>query len=187
VKSSCIGLLVFLLWSALPASSMAQADSVVAGPIPPGTRVRVSAPMVFRGVVAGRVSHTVTDTLFLAPRKGGLLAVPLSAITRTEVSQGVRHWEGALRGAGIGALAGGGLFGFMVFAGETNCDYCLPGRDLQAAAVGAVIGAVLFTPVGALIGAIRGYERWGAAETRSGIGYVPHESGPGIRVTARVP
>lgn len=187
MKIPRITLLALLLWSALPATSAAQADGAAAGPIPPGTRVRVSAPTVFRGAVAGRVSHTVADTLFLAPRRSGLVAVPVSAITRTEVSRGVDHWEGALRGAGIGALAGGGLFGFLVFAGDTNCDYCLPGRDLQAAAVGAVIGAVLFTPLGAVIGAIRGYEHWGPAEPRFGIGYVPHASGPGIRVTARVP
>lgn len=187
MRFSRVTLLALLLWSALPAPSAAQADTAAAGPIPAGTRVRVTAPTVFRGAFAGRVSHTVADTLYLAPRRSGLVAVPISAITRTEVSQGVDHWEGALRGAGIGALAGGGLFGFMVFAGDPNCDYCLRGRDLQAAAAGAVIGAVLFTPVGALIGAIRGYEHWGPAETRFGMSWVPHASGPGIRVTARVP
>lgn len=187
MKSSCIGLLVFLLCCALPVSSAAQADSAAAEPIPHGTRVRVTAPGAFRGAVTGRVSHTAADTLFLTRRRRGLVAVPVSAITRTEISRGVNRWEGLLRGAGIGALAGGVVGGVLIFGGDTDCEYCLPGRDPGAAAVGALIGAVMFTPVGAVVGLIKGREHWGPAEPRFGVSYLPHAPGLGIRVTVRVP
>jgi hypothetical protein len=92
-----------------------------------------------------------------------------------------------LRGAGIGALGGGVVGGLLIFGSDPDCEYCLPGRDPGAAAVGAVIGAVLFTPVGAVAGAIRGYERWGPAEPRFGIAYLPHSPGLAIGATVRVP
>ncbi|MET0398528.1 MAG: hypothetical protein ABW277_17170 [Longimicrobiaceae bacterium] len=186
MNSTCTGLLALLLWSAFPAPLIAQTAPGEGRPIPPGTRVRVTAPTEFRGAVVGRVSHAGGDTLFLARGRKGPVAIPVSAITRTEVSRGVDHWQGVLRGAGTGAVTGAVLFGVLVFASDPNCDYCLRGRDPLAAAAGAVIGAILLTPAGAVVGGIIGTERWVPAESRFGVAWLPHASGLGIRATIRL-
>lgn len=187
MNSFRLGLLALLLWCSLPAPLSAQAAPGAAEPIPAGTRVRVFAPGAFRKGVAGEVSHVAADTLFLARRKSGFAAVPVAAITRTDVSRGRDHWKGAFKGAGIGALAGGGLLGVVVFAGDPNCDYCLPGRNLEAAAIGAAIGAVLVAPVGAFFGGIAGSEKWEPTSARFSLAPQPDAPGLAVRLTLRVP
>lgn len=152
-----------------------------------GSRVRVVAPSAFRGAVSGRISRIGADTLFLAPRRDSLVAVPIAAITGTELSLGVDRWRGALRGAGTAALGGGALLGLLVFAGDPDCDYCLPGRDPEAAAAGAIIGAALFAPVGALVGAIHGFERWKPITPDFSIGFSPHREALSVGVILRIP
>lgn len=180
-------LLALLLWCALPAPSSAQETPGAAQPFPAGTRVRVFAPDAFRKPVAGQVTLITADTLFLTGWRGGLVAVPVAAITRTDVSRGRDHWKGAFKGAGIGALAGGGLLGVMVFAGDPNCDYCLPGRNVEAAAIGAAIGAVLVAPVGAFFGGIAGSEKWEPASVRFSLAPRTDASGLAVRLTVRAP
>ena len=180
-------LLALLLWCALPAPSFAQETPGAAQPFPAGTRVRVFAPDAFRKPVAGQVSHVSGDTLFLVGHRNALAAVPTAAITRTDASRGRDHWKGAFKGAGISALAGGGLFAVIVFAGDPNCDYCLPGRDLEAAAIGAAIGGVLAAPVGAFFGGILGTEKWEPASVRFALAPRTDVSGVGIRLTIVAP
>ncbi len=180
-------LLLLLLWTALPTSSAAQEAAGVAAPIQAGTRVRVSAPTFLRGKVSGRVTHIAADTLFIAPNRRSLVAVPISAITGAEVSRSVDRWRGALEGAGFAGLTAGTLFGLMVFAGDPNCDYCLPGRNLEAAAAGAMIGAVLFAPVGAVIGAAVGSERWESVVPDFAVRYAPQRGALGVHMSIHVP
>jgi hypothetical protein len=179
--------LALLLGCALPAPSSAQETPGAAEPFPAGTRVRVFAPDAFRKPVAGQVTLITPDTLFLTGWRGGLVAVPIAAIARADLSRGRDHWKGAFKGAGISALAGGGLFGVIVFVGDPNCDYCLPGRNLEAAAIGAAIGATLAAPVGAFFGGILGTEKWEPTSARFSLAPRPEASGLDIRLTVRVP
>lgn len=182
-----LALLALLLGCALPPAASAQEAAGAPEPFPAGTRVRVFAPDAFRKPVAGQVSHATADTLFLAGRRGGLVAVPVEAITRTDVSGGRDHWKGAFRGAGIAALGGGCLLGVLVFAGDPSCDYCLPGRNLEAAAIGAAIGAVAAAPVGAFFGGILGTEKWEPTSVRFALAPPTDASGVGIRLTVGAP
>lgn len=179
--------LALLLGCALPAPSSAQEAAGAPEPFPIGTRVRVFAPDALRKPVAGQVSHVSGDTLFLVGHRNSLAAVPIAAITRTDVSRGRDHWKGAFKGAGLSALAGGGLFGVLVFVGDPNCDYCLPGRNLEAAAIGAAIGATLAAPVGAFFGGILGTEKWEPTSVRFALAPPTDASALAIRLTVRVP
>lgn len=187
MRIPCSALLGLLLWCALRAPSSAQETPGAAQPFPAGTRVRVFAPDAFRKPVAGQVSHVSGDTLFLLGHRNALAAVPVAAITRTDVSRGRDHWKGAFKGAGISALAGGGLFGVIVFAGDPNCDYCLPGRNVEAAAIGVAIGAVMAAPVGAFFGGILGTEKWEPTSVRFALAPLTAAPGVGVRLTVRVP
>lgn len=125
----------------------------------PDLRVRVMAPPYLQKPRVGRVDRVVADTLFLRTRDT-LHAVPLAAVASVQVNHGSRAMRGAGRGALIGALTGGMLFATMVWFSDPNCDYCLPGRDQDAARVGFAIGGVLGVAPGALVGAIVGIDRW---------------------------
>jgi hypothetical protein len=187
VRFPRVVLLLLLLGAVLPASSAAQEGAGTEDPIPAGTRVRVSAPTFSRGKISGRVTHVVADTLFIAPDPNSLVAVPISAITGAEVSRGIDRWRRALEGAGMAGLTAGTLFGLVVFAGDPNCDYCLPGRNPQAAAAGAVVGAVLFAPIGAIIGASVGSERWEPIAPNFAVRYLPHPAALGLGISIGVP
>lgn len=178
-------LILLLCLETLSVRLAAQQTTVDVMPV--GSRVRVVAPSAFRQAVAGRVSHIASDTLFLAPKRDRLVAVPVAAITSAEISRGVDRWRGAFQGAGTLGLAGGALFGLLVFAGDPNCDYCLPGRNLEAAAAGAVIGAVLFAPVGAVIGAVRGAERWEPITSDLSVRLHPYQRALNFSLTIRIP
>ena len=132
-----------------------------AGTIAPGTRLRVFAPTLGRQPLVGVLQSFGADELILAA--GGpprVVVVPRQAVTRVDRSGG-RHSRGrwTARGAGLGLLAGvaiglasgacaDDLTALFTFG---TCD-----RGLKA-----VLGGILGTPTGALIGfAMPPGERW---------------------------
>lgn len=111
-------------------------------PVAPGTRVRVVTLDLPQRSLAGELLSLDADSIHLR-RKHRPVAVPLSALTRLEVSRGPARKRGWIRGAGIGALAAIG--GAAVMFGPTgDWGYVLqPAWPVAGALTGSLIGAVL--------------------------------------------
>jgi hypothetical protein len=111
--------------------------------LPPGARIRVSAPVFHNGVEVPGARRPETGTLVSVDsvsltarmeRSGDLLTVPFDAVRRLDVSRGViPAREGRPRGLRKGALVGAGftagVYGLMYLfqtvvegATETECD-----------------------------------------------------------------
>lgn len=127
-----------------------------------GTRVRVETDT---RVVRGSIGWVSADTLFLESRGSIAAAVPLAAVRSYRVAVGDRRERGIIRGAALGAGVGALVFGISEIAWPSHCDYCPQGAG--AVILDAVIGAFLFTPVGAGLGAAIGWDRWGPEGVRS--------------------
>ena len=121
-----------------------------------GSRVRLDAP----GIVGDRMVATVisrsADTLTVASPNAAPIPVPMSRITRLEVSRGDSRTAGALHGMkwGIPIGAGFGLLGLALF---DDCDTC-GGSPNRGAIVPALVASGAF--YGAIIGAIVQHEQW---------------------------
>jgi hypothetical protein len=149
-------LLVMMLAVVARSGAVAQ----VGGPVQPGQRVRVQSTVAHTPVLIGAVEAVGTDTLVVRRADGAgagvATAMPLSSIARLQVSRG-RHskWlTGLALGAGVGAASG------AVIGAATHKDNDI----LFSTGDNAVLGAIVFTPVGALTGMVIGLlvktERW---------------------------
>ena len=138
-----------------PTAANAQARE--AG-IPAGARVRVSTPALSQRAVTGRYDGLEGDSLslMLAP-PGSLLRIPVSEVTRLELSDGRSRG----RGAAVGALIG---FGAGVAGGFLCLALCptAPGSGANLAPVGGLfLGLVVGVPVGGVLGGtVFAPERW---------------------------
>lgn len=178
MKHCFVNLLILLSLFSFSAPAAAQNAAREVAAIASDSRVRITAPQVSRRQITGTVTHSAADTVYIAPNRNSLVAVPFSAITAAEISRGNQRWLGALKGAGLGTLAGGAALGTLVWTGDPDCDYCLPGRNPKAAAAGALIGAVLAAPVGAIAGAVVGSERWEPLGRTLTLRIAPHSGAP---------
>ena len=140
-----IVLAVGLLAHAVTADLIAQQDLLVA----PGARVRVTAPTVAEGTVVGTVASAHSDTLVLEVNEDSLLAIPLTAVTSLEVSEGQSSSAGylAVLGGLVGIWAGALIASSNV---ESSGGFLAGGFERELAAVG---GAVAGLFVGAILGA----------------------------------
>jgi hypothetical protein len=80
------------------------------------------------------------------------VTIPTSAIQAIDISTGRTHRRSTIKGAIIGALGGGALFG------TTNLPEINPtfGDFIDGAAIGVVVGAV----AGGVVGYLLGGEKW---------------------------
>lgn len=123
-----------------------------------GDRVRVTAE-ARSGKLTGTLVEWVQDTLYLAPdgsaERVTATAIPLSTLSRLEISKGLRSnaGKGALIGGGIGLLVGGGM---SIIAGSTVDTEVTSTDYLVFTGLVTLGGAGL----GALIGALTKSERW---------------------------
>ena len=133
-----------------------------------GDRVRISAPSIRDDRYVGRVEALPRDSIMLdttgVRRRLGFdtgqvlveefrrVTIPTSAIQSIDVSTGRTHRRATIKGAIIGAVGGGALFG------ATNLPEINPGFSdfLDGAAVGVVVGAV----AGGVVGYLLGGEKW---------------------------
>jgi len=132
--------------------------------IPVGTRVRVEAPgpnTRLTGTVTAQSADSIAIETTEATR-----TVSLAWVRRVDVSRGVSHRDGAIRGMKIGGLALGGTIAALLLAGyfaspDNNCggaDECFnfgPAPVLLVP-VAAIVGGVS----GAVIGSLVGAEHW---------------------------
>jgi hypothetical protein len=181
---SAIAARLVLILIATPA--FAQRDATAPGHIAVGARVRVTAiPFSTRGLgttsrdpVVGILIQASGDSLVLRrARDSTRIVVPMSAVQKVEVSEGMRPAK--LRGAGYGfviGVAAGALFGAAIYR-EPPKRQCTPqewfcGVQLGpsgagfAAGAGAVLGGVLGAVTGVVVGA-KGVERWAPVDLNS--------------------
>jgi hypothetical protein len=132
--------------------------------VQPGTRVRVWIPETIRQEQAPEQKQILRGTVESAdggilrlrvPGTSGSLVIPRNSVRRLDVSQGVS------RGASMFERAAGGAIGGAITYALMNDPRRRGGphykRDWRAAGVGAEWGA----GIGAVVGLIWPYERWG--------------------------
>jgi hypothetical protein len=133
-----------------------------------GERVRIIAPSLRDDRYVGRVDALPPDSIVLdtagARRRLGIemgpvlveefrrVAIPTNAIQSIDISAGRTHKRSTMKGALIGALAGGTLFG------ATNLPEVNPTFSdfLDGAVVGVIVGGV----AGGVVGYLLGNEKW---------------------------
>lgn len=145
-----------ILLLAVPAAARAQYNEP--GLLGGGSRIRVAAPAVAGDPVIGRLLVLSRDTLLMSAGSGDArITLPLAAVRSIDLSEGRDRRGWAVKGAGIGLVAGGLLGGLSI----GNAD-----RNDLAALAGFFAGAVIGTPLGAAVGAIVAPERWRSVWTR---------------------
>jgi len=143
----------FLFCAILPLASATSAAQPSLSSLDRGTRVRIDAPQISQTRFSGNVSEL--DGLLLTVTKqktGEQLVVPFSTLVSVERSLGRSRGRGAIVGAVIGLVAGLGLGVVCV----SVCDTGGSGGANLAPAGGLFLGP----PVGAVLGALIGKERW---------------------------
>ena len=139
--------------AALVAAGRAQGQGIA--DLPAGARIRITLPDSARQTpltlriqtVVGTFARTTSDTLWLQVGGPDTVRVPRAALRRVEVSRGVSRARSALEfGFGTGLA-----IGLASHAGAYGDDH----RGDDAIVIGAVTAVV-----GAVIGALRPYERW---------------------------
>lgn len=113
--------------------------------------VRVTAPLLFKGEVKGRVSAVTGDTLVVErfiKGESNYMRVPFSGVTRCRVQDGSRR--NTLAGALIGAAVGGGITSAVTLSNDFSDHVTEP--IVMGTGGGAVIGG--------LIGALVKSDRW---------------------------
>lgn len=149
-------------------------------PVAPGDHVRVTAPDVFRGRLVGSVVTLGADTCVLEVEgRAEQLALPLTSLTRLEVSRGQSSmWA---QGMGIGFLLGATLGAVVGLTAAESWDV---GGEAAAAALAGLIG-VPGAFVGLAVGASTKKERWESVPLdRLRVSMVPRrDGGLAIRVS----
>jgi hypothetical protein len=141
----------------LPGCLTAQSSST-AGPLSPGTRVRVSTVDAPSALRIGTVSAASTDSLwFFADGAASVVALPYRGIAQLDVRL-VRH-ANARKGAGIGALVGAGTGIILAFASGDDKGWIGFSARYKAVVGGISLGA-LGALVGGLVGDSRDTEEW---------------------------
>jgi len=150
-------------------ASVASAQGIRPSQLPRvGDRVRIVAPSFRDDRFVGRVEGLPRDSILLdtagVRRRLGFemgpvlvseyrrVTIPTNAIRSIDISAGRTHRRSTVKGAIIGALAGGALFG------ATNLPEINPTFSdfVDGAAVGLAVGAV----AGGVVGFLLGGEKW---------------------------
>lgn len=133
------------------------ASVVDRGVIPPGARIRISAPSIGRCRIVGFLIAQRDEAVLIKPGSSPARLIPLEVVSRLEVSRG----KGA---RSTSALLGGliGLFGGM-YLGAIATNAVVSGEMDDGAGVvaaGALLGGFVGLLSGAVAGAVMGRERW---------------------------
>jgi hypothetical protein len=132
----------------LPAQTAPDSDPVVQA----GSRVRITSMDSLR--VTGRVAAINDERLFVQPRHGVPVAIPITSIETVQISRG--HRSHTLKGALIGGLITGSAAA-LLFSRDGTAEY---GGRTGAAGYGFTLGAVPGLLVGTVVGYLTSPERW---------------------------
>ena len=153
---------LLLLALAAPTLVSGQAPALV-GTLQPGARVRITTPGA-KARTATVVAHTGDTLMVRWPQFANAVPVPVSGISRLDVSTG-RHRR-VLKGAGLGTLVGGATGGLLAAISYSPCEpegimscFLEPENRGEAAAWGTLAGGTLGLVVGTLAGLPR-RESW---------------------------
>jgi hypothetical protein len=176
-------LLLLALLVATPPSLRAQGPPELA----PGARLRITAPEI---TFANKVATTVAvrgDSLVVQPVDGDTTAViAFAQIRKLEVSQGVQRQ--ALRGFGIGLLAGGAFGAVLGFADGDDSQGFVQFSAVEKALLGGLVFGGIGGAVGLAAGSATRSERWTRVpldRQRVGVTVTPMRSGVALRGTVR--
>ena len=118
-----------------------------------GSRIRVLVQDANDWMIGSPLSLVVDTLMLKIEDQPHQLVLPLSSITRLEVSQGRK--SRALAGAGIGFAVGAGIGAFLI-KGTSGNDL----SDRDAALIGAGLLAIPGTLISAIVGANKSDEKW---------------------------
>ena len=122
----------------------------------PGARVRVEAPGVLASGHVATILARSADSLTLGSPDLAPLTIPVSRITRLELSRGTSRSEGAIRGAEWGAGVGV-VLGLAFLPVAHSCRTCSDQSTDASIVTQMVLGSITW---GVGIGALVGRERW---------------------------
>jgi len=148
--------------------------------IAPGTRIRLSASQLGAEPIVGTLLAIGPEALSLELSGGGdQQTIPRSAVTRLEVSRGLKSQAG--RGALVGLAVGGAATMLLTF-GDYSSDVH---GDLNLLAIGAGLAAG-GAAIGGLIGWAHKAEQWEVATLQPISVAVGPVRGRGVGVTVRL-
>jgi len=144
-----------MLLFAAPAAVRAQLVE-----LQPGMRIRVEAPGIIAGRLAGTVLSRTGDSLDLAAPNGVPMRIATARLTKIEVSRGKSRMEGAKRGLMWGVPILGG-FSTLIAVATPACPASRCGIDGEFPKGEFVMwGFISGAMYGAGIGALIGREKW---------------------------
>lgn len=129
----------------------AQAAADSAPVVQPGSRVRITSMDSLR--VTGRVAAINDERLFVQPRHGAPVAIPVTSIESVQVSRG--HRSRTLQGTLVGGLAAGlAVFTWAEFISDA------PNKEAGDSQILAMLAAVPGAIIGTVVGYLTSPERW---------------------------
>jgi hypothetical protein len=141
-------LLTFALTGLLIVGSARSAQAQLA-PLPPGSRLRVTAPTLALNERVG-VFQGARDTILVLQTTAATLTVPISSIMRLELSSGRKLSKiGGVAGLLVGAGAGGFALGCL--ANRDDYGVLCGGQNDTKFVVGAVVGGLAGAALGAVL------------------------------------
>jgi hypothetical protein len=151
-------LILSFLVPAVAGSGLAQTVPTIV----PGARIRFALPPG-TPVVLGTAIEARQDTLLVRREESGdTVALPLSQLVRLDISGGTQTH--ALRGAGIGFLAGAIVGAIAGQSSDRKCSSSMESSGWltcgQNAGYGAIGLGVLGAGIGAIVGWVNPTERW---------------------------
>jgi hypothetical protein len=162
-------------------SDVVQAQSPVMLPVPPGARVRVTAPSLVGPLIANYLEMRGDTVVLVEDRAGqGLWSIPYSELRSLHLSTGQKRNNARyiVRGAGVGA-AGGFVLGLAFAATVQPSD---TGRKYKRITTGGFVAGA-----GALIGAVVGSrfhaEAWSPINLPRRLSLIPARHGLRIELT----
>lgn len=172
-------LVVFVLASVSSAFALgAQSPTVL--PVPPGARVRVTAPQLVTPLIANYLEMRGDTVVLVEDRAGqGLWSIPYDDIRKLELSIGQKknHGPYIVRGAVLGGAAGF-LIGIATAATVNPSDTTRKFKRLTTGALFAAGGGV----VGGFVGSRFSTENWSPLSMRRRVTLAPAPRGAQIRV-----
>ena len=126
-------------------------------PISPGDTIRVTYFDIVSTRISGELQDISGDSLYLA-QKDSTRSFALSSLRRVDVSTGRRTWGG--RGAAIGAVTGGLLFGVIMMGSDGSSGDIELFTSGESFLIGFGVGAAGGALAGLIIGGLTETHRW---------------------------
>lgn len=162
-----------------PAILHAQTSAPTVLPVPPGARVRVTAPSLVGPLVANYLEMRGDTVVLVEDRAGqGLWSIPYSEIRSLHLSIGSKRNHGPyiVRGVVLGG-GGGFLLGTLFAATFEPSDTTKKFKRLTSGAIAGGIGALL----GGVIASRFSTENWSPISLGRRVSFLPSRNGAALR------